>query len=121
MAKAVKARPRNRKLRVCGTDAAGESTSKTLNAHGVQHFRAMEEKEKADRHLAMDDTMREAYERLRNQLPSTENDEFEWEDVADSGVDLANLLDGNIPIDLSHQGGEFYAAVRDELRPTRYV
>lgn len=48
MAKAVKARPRNRKLRVCGTDAAGESTSKTLNAHGVQRFRAMEEKEKAD-------------------------------------------------------------------------
>jgi hypothetical protein len=77
----------------------------------------MEEGEKLKRHLARDSNMRDVLERLRENPSATqEEDEYQWEDeVMDTELNVADVLAGNIPIDLSHEGGEFYSAVHDEL------
>jgi hypothetical protein len=111
----TKPRQRNKKVHLCGSDDVGVSVSKSLGAHAVRLFRAMEEGEKLKRHLARDSNMRDVLERLCEN-PSATQEEDRWEDdTMVTELNVADVLAGNIPIDLSHEGGEFYSAVHDEL------
>ena len=60
----------------------------------------------ADRVAAMDEEERQAYDQLSKLFAPQEDDG--WEDIEDVAMDIDQVLDGTNPVELSHEGGEFY-------------
>ena len=72
----------------------------------------------ADRVAAMDEQERQAYDQL-SELPAPQEDE--WEDIQDVAMDIDQVLDGTNPVELSHEGGEFYELVEHCIKSTSKV
>lgn len=97
-------------VRLCGTTSQNvRSTGKILRPVETRKLRAQTDKDLANRLLAIDED-RMAFDCLR------EPDDNPWEDV--DTMDIDNILDGTVPIDLSHEGGEFSELVEDCIKKT---
>ena len=57
----------------------------------------------------MDEFKRRAMESLRD-IPEDESE------LCGLGSDIGNILDGSVPLDLSHAGGEFNQILEEDLR-----
>ena len=67
----------------------------------------------ADCVTAMDEEERQAYDQL-SELPGPQEDDG-WEDIKDVAMDIDQILDGTNPVELSHEGGEFYELDRKSV------
>jgi hypothetical protein len=67
----------------------------------------------------MDENSRKEYDTLWNvplEDDSVNMDNMDWEDEERTDpIDISAVLDGEIPIDLSHAGGEFYEMVEAQM------
>jgi hypothetical protein len=67
----------------------------------------------------MDEDSRREYDKLCGiplETDSVNMDNMDWEDEeGTASVDISAVLDGEIPIDLSHAGGEFYEMVEAHM------
>jgi hypothetical protein len=67
----------------------------------------------------MDEDERRTFDNLRESSPghSFREDDV-WVDVPDDFMDIDHVLDGTNPVDLSHEGGEFYEMVEQCIQIT---
>lgn len=99
---------RTRGIRVCGTSSNSKKASgKIMTPAAARNLYNQGKQILADRVAAMDEQERQAYDQL-SELPAPQEDE--WEDIQDVAMDIDQVLDGTNPVELSHEGGEFYSS-----------
>jgi hypothetical protein len=83
-------------------------------------FHERGEQDLAGRMLSMDDQERRTFDYLRERSPSPPNrEEDAWIDEPDNDtMDIDQVLDGTIPVDLSHEGGEVYEMIEQCIKST---
>lgn len=67
----------------------------------------------------MNEDERHTFDHLRERSPdfSFQEDDI-WVDVPNDFMDIDQVLDGTNPVDLSHEGGEFYEMVEQCIKIT---
>jgi hypothetical protein len=70
--------------------------------------------------LSMDDEERQTFDYLGEHSPSPPiREDDEWIDEPnDNAMDIDRVLDGTNPVDLSHEGGEFYEMIEQCIEST---
>jgi hypothetical protein len=83
-------------------------------------FHERGEQDLADRMLSMGDEERQTFEYLRDRSPGPPiREDDEWIDEPnDYAMDVDHVLDGTNPVDLSHEGGEFYEMIEQCIEST---
>jgi hypothetical protein len=112
---------RTRGVRLCGTASNYKKASgKILTPSESRKFHDRGEQDLADRVLSMDNEEHEAFDHLREDFPAApvRVDDEDWEDVFGDAMDIGGVLDGTNPINLSHEGGEFYELVEHCIETT---
>ncbi|RDB21532.1 hypothetical protein Hypma_011938 [Hypsizygus marmoreus] len=99
----------SQKIKVYGEGTAASSKGQILNRQGMHKFRVRTEKSIQDRLRAGTEEDRQILNAIRD-MP-----EYSALDAGDICVD--DILDGTVPIELSHAGGEFQQLLEDDLRP----
>ena len=113
---------RNRRaVRLCGTSAKNAKASGKIMSVSQSHkFHERGEQDLADHMLSMDDEERRTFDYLRERSPGPPiRDEDAWMDEPDGdAMNIDHILDGTKPVDLSHEGGEFYEMIEQCLEST---
>ena len=109
-----------RGVRLCGTSANKlKASGKVLSPSECQLFHTRGEQDLANRLLSMNEDERRSFDYLRDRSsgPSFREDDA-WVDEPDDSMDIDHVLDGTKPVDLSHEGGEFYEMVEQCIEIT---
>jgi hypothetical protein len=81
-------------------------------------FHQRGEQDLADRMLSMAEDERQSFDYLRERSPDPFREDDGWVDVPYDAMDIDRVLDGTNPVDLSHEGGEFYEMVEQCIENT---
>lgn len=109
-----------RGVRLCGTSANKlKASGKVLSPSECHLFHTRGEQDLANRLLSMNEDERRSFDYLRDRSsgPSFREDDA-WVDEPDDSMDIDHVLDGTKPVDLSHEGGEFYEMVEQCIEIT---
>jgi hypothetical protein len=68
--------------------------------------------------LSMAEDERQSFDYLRERSPDPFREDDGWVDVPYDAMDIDRVLDGTNPVDLSHEGGEFYEMVEQCIENT---
>ena len=109
-----------RGVRLCGTSANKlKASGKVLSPSEAHLFHTRGEQDLANRLLSMNEEERRTFDYLRDRSPTRSFREDDvWVDVPDDFMDIDHVLDGTNPVDLSHEGGEFYEMVEQCIEIT---
>lgn len=109
-----------RGVRLCGTSSKKlKASGKVLSPSQSHLFYSRGEQELADRLLSMNEDERQTFDYLRDRSPGPSFREDDvWEDVPNDFMDVDHVLDSTNPVDLSHEGGEFYEMVEQCIEIT---
>ena len=116
-----------KRARISGTSGHGSNTTQNLHSDKVMNaFRQQNKISFAARLNQMDEDSRREYDALCHvplENDSVNMNNMDWEDLEQMDpFDISAMLDGEIPIDLSHAGGEFYEMVEAHMGHThRYI
>jgi hypothetical protein len=109
-----------KRARISGTSSHGSNTTQKLHSNKVMDvFRLQNKMAFTARLSQMDEDSRKEYDTLWNvslEDDSVDMGNMDWEDEERTDpIDISAVLDGEIPIDLSHAGGEFYEMVEAQM------
>ena len=105
---------------LCGTSANNlKASGKILKPSEYHRFYTRGKQDLADHLLSMNEGKRQAFDHLRDCSPGPSfREDDAWVDVPDDSMDIDHVLDGTNPVDLSHEGGEFYEMVEQCIKIT---
>ena len=109
-----------RGVHLCGTAANKlKATGKVLSPSQCHLFYTRGEQNLANHLQSMNEDERHTFNHLRERSPdfSFREDDV-WVDVPNDFMDIDQVLDGTNPVDLSHEGGEFYEMVEQCIKIT---
>jgi len=109
-----------KRARISGTSSHGLSTTQSFHSDKVMDvFRLKNKIAHKHRLSQMDEDSRREYVQLC-ETDSVNMDDMAWEDAEGmEPIDISAVLDGEVPIDLSHAGGEFYDMVEAHMGLTQ--
>jgi hypothetical protein len=97
-----------------------KASGKILTPSESRKFHERGEQDLAKHMLSMDDKERETFDYLREHSPGPPiQEDDEWIDEPNNdAMDVDHVLDGTNPVDLSHEGGEFYEMIEQCIEST---